>query len=790
MIKRYVGDGPGWFRYLLFTCAVEAQPYEVFGSNNFRERVAKAKGINLSNVRGLSSLWIKLRGWLADQQSRGLPYRTLILPDPGSMSQIGYSVNGTFPTWRDAERMERLWGNSHFLPQSAPLAIARAVRASIHHHSWSDGFRAAFADFEDRTIRGFRLIRNHPFLIQFGKLARKQEPTQARRTVIDLYTDIDGQTSISISSELCEPLGSAVGGENWVASSKTVSISEFTRLDTSASDLQIPRSVTERMAQGLLVFNEGMVGWRYSDVPDGAYSRLLIKKNVAERHKVDGENVGSWVVTGPMPFARVNTVVEAIRGRQTQVCFRSAKLIEGIRVAGGFLGLPQVLPKVEACEDCEIELQASSKSVGQLEIDVRSGAIFQFTARGPLRGRWSIRVNELNEQVDSLTLDLCDIADEYELHDFRLRGTAQSFHREVSEAGAQTEFETRAQPTTLVRCDETIWQLAEAVYAGGRSGWPEVELVGLIARFYQSYHTNSWDILRLLGDSGWLACYSSIGWQARHWYLRAPRLLNDLSNGVVILDGATPWRTRERFQHVVAQRSGTLIQQGVAGGISLPMIGAKVSEADAIAEEMSLELVPLATSLPLDGKPLAFEKSRYGDEQMTVVSHYSWDRGRFELGPAPLFESLRLERLVHVRRTVPECYRIASTGQDPLFLSTRVAGLMAGHMRANRPLFDYDCEAKVLARNGGAGFLPTEVSRYLALRNGCNPTIRYEGGCRSYQYPCSSDDLRSLSGWFSPCLFKGDVTNRESEPETLMLSTSRQALARRVGLARATLLVD
>ena len=55
----------------------------------------------------LPVLWQRLSSWCDSRRAEAQPYRRIVLPDPGHMTLIGYSVRLAFPSWRDRDRLTR-----------------------------------------------------------------------------------------------------------------------------------------------------------------------------------------------------------------------------------------------------------------------------------------------------------------------------------------------------------------------------------------------------------------------------------------------------------------------------------------------------------------------------------------------------------------------------------------------------------------------------------------------------------------------------------------------------------
>jgi hypothetical protein len=95
--------GPGWFKYLVLTCAITCTADDVSQLGDFRQRLSEQVGLPVVPVdlTGIATLWRRLEAWIDHRRASGEPYRAIILPDPGHMHQIGHSLRIAFPARRD-----------------------------------------------------------------------------------------------------------------------------------------------------------------------------------------------------------------------------------------------------------------------------------------------------------------------------------------------------------------------------------------------------------------------------------------------------------------------------------------------------------------------------------------------------------------------------------------------------------------------------------------------------------------------------------------------------------------
>src|SRR6267143_3304472 len=101
---------PPFFAHLVLTClaASYADDDGRDQGNNFRKWLNTLLGRAPDDpnypLYDLPVLWWKLVSWLDEARRRGESYRELVLPKPGRMRLIGYSVNLAFPPRKDQTR--------------------------------------------------------------------------------------------------------------------------------------------------------------------------------------------------------------------------------------------------------------------------------------------------------------------------------------------------------------------------------------------------------------------------------------------------------------------------------------------------------------------------------------------------------------------------------------------------------------------------------------------------------------------------------------------------------------
>ena len=777
-------DGPGWFRYLLFSCAIEALPSERFGSNNFRHRVAGATGVSLSNVPGLAALWRRLQTWLDSRQVEGQPYRSLILPNPETMSQIGYSVNGAFPTWRDADRLNKIWGQRTSFKTLGPLAAKREIGRQLGAHRWSDGFKAAFHDFETRLDNGQTLIAQHPFWLQVLKISSRGR-VPITWPVAELTSDIDGTSSITVSSlnsksKLVE-LDRFAG-----ASSVEIGVEEFIDLLCTTGAEEEFGWLSRDASDGALVFNDNGWKWKADHAPATSRVRLLILRRHMGDAPPPGIRFGDWILTNPLGFDQATTVIALVRPRSSNDFQPSAvRLAGGIKVSSGYLGFPSILPGIQAAERCEVSLAPVRETKGELKISASAGSRFELRCGSTIEGTWMLSVNERNHLVAQFPVSFTTEADEWSPAEFGLPPSAFEICPEVAATETATVIDNEiALPISIEPAkSDAISDLAEAIYAAGRTGWSENELVPMVGTFFPDLPYCQWDVLRLLSDSGWLDCYRSATWAARRWYLRPPSL-KTYSTGLVYLDGAAPRRLRRRFETLVHRAGGSVFAHSGPNEVTIRALLARIDDHDGLAKDLGLQAGLAQVELPSENMCVTFTESANTGEYMEVASHFDWEKERFLLGPAPSQAAVAVERLVQPRHRLQDVYRVRAESGAAHYFDTRNAAIASGYVAAGRPMYAVDHVSGTITRTSADGGLPGPIANFLRLLSGRNPRlVRIEGGYR-YVYPYTPEALPQLKAWLGPLLDLAIKDTPAYERHELL----KMALTKRIGRAGALIM--
>ncbi len=141
---------PSFVAHLLFTCVAASESSDELGDEaSFISRLRDLTEDQLldHSLQMLPRLWEHLAGWLAADPRR---FRPLLLPNPGSLTRIGYTVKLAFPDRRDQKQLSELLDRAGLLGHEPPAGRVVALVASQRSR-----FRPSFLQSFDEFRRLF-----------------------------------------------------------------------------------------------------------------------------------------------------------------------------------------------------------------------------------------------------------------------------------------------------------------------------------------------------------------------------------------------------------------------------------------------------------------------------------------------------------------------------------------------------------------------------------------------------------------------------------------------------------
>ncbi len=384
-------EPPPFLAYLFFTCfAAASLDADIVDVGVFRERIAQLLDHEPHTSYPLSDLpqlWEAFADWLREQPKDRKPYRALILPDPGRMVRIGYSVRLAFPRRDDRLRLRDVLSVAQLgLNPTVPEAFQAIGRTR-------DRFSADFRHVFDRARKALGRGADVPDLqalwsaileatalpaktpvrergVQFQLLSHEDELGR-----IDPVLVASGTTSGAKQGARFIPLDEPFGHFKYFISAKDgnteliVKLLLIQGLEDKVADLQ--RSPLLRAVRdGVLLFRRAdSATWELvvTRPPEGRMRALVrdslfasfIRLLTGPSHKSQQSQFEGWRQVADFDITAVADPLHAAVPEMAGVrCLQRVEIgpqlhfVGGIRLAGGFLGTQGLLPEVH-CEEAE-----------------------------------------------------------------------------------------------------------------------------------------------------------------------------------------------------------------------------------------------------------------------------------------------------------------------------------------------------------------------------------------------------------------------------------------------------
>lgn len=753
-------EAPGWFRYLFLSCLVAAAETGGCNAGVYRERLRTLLGAEatISDLRGLPLLWGRLAEWCDARRLEGEPFRRVVLPDRGHMTQIGESVRIAFPSRLDRLRLEQLAADWNAAEFTSPTCVIKFVRNRLDGLPWSEGFVAAFLDFGMRYRRGERLLADHPFWVLIRRTLAsigEGDERSAAGISIRLIAGLDDETLVELSARTQIP-GLGLRPDAEAGFSCTVSTEAMIEAVGAAARLGgfgRLRGVVAALDRGVMPFVETSWGvWAFLASPDSGPVRILGRHGAVRSSGNPGiwqAAADGWWLSSQIPIG----VYEEILGRigkplEPSDRLRSLRIEGGIRTGACFLGRPTFLPVVAAPDGATLTLQASRVERGELGLAAEARGPVPLVAEAPVAGAWRLTAREIEGSgtENELRLSFVDRAFEHNVG----AGSAEGWENEVELVllpgilGSRTTDVPPAAPSEDETCRD---DLLEAVYAGGVGGWSEADLFPLLRRAVGGGGggPRPWDVLRALREGGWVEPRLDPRWGARRWILRPMRLLRR-DDRTAVLDGAWCATGLDRFEAACRRAGAAAEVRPGRGPWSVPTMVVRSADLVAVAAATGVPIVDLPR-IGAAPAPACWPSTIHPLAARMVAGIWCWERGRFLAAAGGATGSVRLERWVRPRRDARDVYRISGSASGDLVLESRTAAILEAHRRAGIPLLHH--AENELVRLRAEGNLPAEIVGALRFAHlASSGPIRRETGEWTYAYPCSRDDARELVAIF------------------------------------------
>jgi len=754
---KLVAECPGCFAYLALTIFVDSQleSDDADGSNEFRPKLAAFLDVDrsFSNLSGVASMWRSLRDWLAQQAKSGKPFRKLILPDKDGWVQIGYSLRLSFPSRRDHTFLGNFF-DQHPGITADERAMLETLRNLVDRSSASPGLHDAFDEFHRAQLSGQRTIADHRFWKFVLSVAEARNLEMPADVSLEIYPDEDGllQFKIDVAGK---PDGRSVH------STLQSAVEAVGKLG--------PSNLRKVAEAGYVVFKR--VGTaRWSAVPRFSDCRGEIKVGLC-RHLAAAvgsklgrlRSSGDWSLTvDPVAIAKVEDALRRLLAR-----VEMPSIISGVTVTGGvrtdhhWLGRRTVLPKI-ATDLGMPTIGADGDSDAAPVCEEIEPNLYAIKAGRALAGTFELRgsattATRLQFVADSFVHDARPLTNVVDMPEWK--DTAELWSR-VAEP-----------PQNWDDVPEPLDDLLEAIYAGGRRGWGESDLIPLLERTLPDV-INPWDFLRSLQDATVLTPFLRARFRGRTWMLGPVALvpLRSRTQDLVLVDGCVPALQFDDFKRAVEAIGGRAFRR-MTSPWSIPMVGAVGAPIERLIERLRWATKQAAAP---GRRPAAFDDAPL--RRLDAYQHaytWSWEAGRFTSDGSR--SPVRLARWVHLGERDHDVYVVSGPTHERRFLS-RCSAIVHAHMLAGRAMYRFENGA--LIRLGRDGFLPDRISQWLRYENLVNAGPLAFGG---YGYTARQDQATTIATLLPDAIDAG---------VTLRASWDVVASARRSGFAERLVFTD
>ncbi|WP_456797210.1 hypothetical protein [Bradyrhizobium sp. USDA 4473] len=675
------------------------------------------------------------------------------------MTQIGFSLKIAFPSRRDRDRYESIAADLSGSVDD-PSRVIHFFHRQIDRYPWSDGFKAAFFEFEKRFRAGDRLLLDHAFWCFVKETAHQVDSNRSTgASCLRLLPDLDGEPqaeAISESKVEADERWEHVDRGGYILSGGLDDVLQALIANSSRLD-GILYKASREATKGLLVFKEdGWGSWAWSQHPDSSYVRVLVhdrlSKHCSRYFRLRKASTLWWMSEqiGLSQYEGICTALGLVSPRSGGLKRLVAE--GGIKTAGMYLGRRSLLPIVRAHAGVKVAVEPQRAELGALKVDRVQYDQIQLSSAERLSGRWRISASESDRDAPSeLSLTFIDQA---VVHPSLSAPNPAAWRRDAETRGFR-EVEIRQAPpvgSSAGHISDSMNDLLEAVYAGGRSGWSEMDLIPLLTRISGAQGPRPWDLLRALRDSRWLDPWVARGWKARRWYLSPIKLIQ--AGGTVILSGATGEVSRERFTRLVEELGGQVEIDATAGYWAVPLIKASRVDATQLSKAFGLDLQrPIVQDM--QKAPLCWSNQHENFDRRELASRWDWKYERFsytsDLGASPV----KLETWIRPTRDSPDLYRVVRRDGSEALFANRTCAILEAYRLARRPLFEK--RGRWLLAKTSDGKLPDAAVDRLRLRHLIAPGIVGDSSEFRYAYPVDETDMVWLGERLGSELFEKEI---------------------------------
>lgn len=691
-VRKVLGDGAAGgfhayrhFHYLVLTCVVCATTTDAGDTGNFRERL----GVLLNDgggpelgVQGTNSLWSALARWVEGERKKGEPYRRIVLPNPGSMTQIGYAVRLAYPSRNDRAVLKSIL---RFFPERA-MENRGALLSHLAKNSSSLPGRMQNDLSETLALyREGELIGHHPFwrLIE-GILTELSQDEPSRASLLwRLSLRFVGWNGDEVEASL------ARGNHRSQLEAPYWSGSFGELLDLPKAPLNVRKLLDTGF---LLLHQEPDDLWAQDDrgIPNDS-NVIIVSRNLPLMSKWPDALTagGDWKVSDVLPYGEAITLTGGAGIVKKEVNQQPAVHIEGgVSLGRGkLLNRPAFLPhiKLEDCKDLRVDpdyglssvkglvtFESQSLSDGRVRVEAVSNdsrkfsTSFQLISNAPPVSKWPTRSDRHEPLIDIDYVPGAFLAD-------------------------------GAFPLDRGTYPNALANVLEAIYARAGYARPEGEIIQLIKRGVPS-GVNPWAVLRSLEEAGWLALDLNRAWRGRFWRA-CPPVIVMTGDAIALVERAVG---SIEFEHLKLESSryGTRLVVNAERPWAVPVLGLCGEQIPEVAEAMGWKIFQAKIPHFRPAPACWPEETRSAQGRQLAGSWQTLQNGFSHNKPNPLN---RIQLLRYVRDDDRDVYVVEGKGRT-FTTCDRAVALLEYHRLSGAAQFQW-ADSRLFTSVAG-GYLP------------------------------------------------------------------------------------
>ena len=715
------------FHFLVLTCVVSATTTEAGDSGNFRERLGvllNDGGGQEQQLQGINSLWRALARWVGSQIAKGEPYREVVLPDPGSMTQIGYAVRLAYPSRNDRSKLK---GALKRLSEQALENRYALLQHLFRENAWLPERMQSDLHELEGLYRKNDAFEQHPFwrLIE-SVLAELSQREPGRASLLWCLSLVFGgwdgdEIEVSLARGNHR---SQLDYSYWSGSFEEL-------LDYSEAPIQ----VRKLLGSGIVILHEVPGGlWVQDDrkAPGDCRAIILSRLENMVAHAQSTLSAGrGWKVSEPMAFAEAIELTGGEGVAKKEASQPVVHLEGGVSLGRGkWLNRPGFLPfiRLNNCDQLRItpaislvyegdvaKLEGSSPSDGRWRIDAKSSGSspfttsFQLIRNAPLATRWAKRSERHEESIEVRFEDGPFLSD------------------------GVYPFQTGRYPNRFA-------DILEALYSRAGAPRPEGEIIPLLKRAVPAA-ISPWDILRSLEEAGWITQDLNRQWKGRFWRVMPPQVVLT-GDATAVVEGALG-RAEHELLAVEADRESVEIVINAERPWAVPVVGLVGDRIPEVAEQLGWKIYQGKIPKLLQAPACWPEEERTTQGRQCAGVWHPRIKKFVPVGSSG--ESGRaLARFV--RDDDRDVYSVEGNSYK-FFTCQRVVAFMEYSRVSGRPQFHW--EDSILRSEGPGGHLPLPVAQWLRRASFIQTgPEQFESGKSHYLYGVSQSQLSVLTAVF------------------------------------------